>query len=248
LVIRSGRRGEFLACSGYPECKNTLNFKRDEEGKIVVLPKAQLPPELAEIKESCEKCGSPMAVKRGRFGFFLACTGYPKCKNITKLPKPSAGGDGEPAKKSTRAKGAANTASEPTPKTAPEPTGEKCDKCGAPMVKRIGRFGPFVACSAFPKCRNIKSPKDDKGNAEETPKAAKKTKRAKTASDTTEEAAATPAKSSASAKPATESTGETCEKCGSPMILKTGRFGTFLACSAYPKCKSTKKIVESESS
>jgi len=95
--------------------------------------------------EKCEKCGKPMMVKRGRYGKFLACTGYPECKNT----KPMAG--------------------EEPPE--PEPTDEVCDKCGAPMVKKVGRFGPFISCSAYPACKNIKS--IEKGTGVTCPKCGK---------------------------------------------------------------------------
>lgn len=87
--------------------------------------------ELAE-GEVCEKCGSPLAVKRGRFGKFLACTKYPECK-FTKPLK----GEAAPA--------------------PPEPTDEVCTACGAPMVKKVGRFGPFLSCSRYPECKTIKN-------------------------------------------------------------------------------------------
>lgn len=137
MIIRGGRRGEFLACSGYPECKNALSFKRDDAGNIVLLPRAA-PPELPAVNVTCEKCGQPMAVKRSRRGLFLACTGYPKCKNAKPLP--------DEVKAQMPA----------TVRPAPVLTDEKCDKCGAPMARRQGRFGEFLGCSAYPKCKNIK--------------------------------------------------------------------------------------------
>ena len=66
-----GKRGAFLGCSGYPECKTTMNF--DAEGKPVL---AARPTE-----HMCEKCGKPMVLREGQRGPFLACTGYPKCRN-----------------------------------------------------------------------------------------------------------------------------------------------------------------------
>jgi DNA topoisomerase I len=88
---------------------------------------------LAEASdEKCEKCGKPMLVKRGRFGKFLACTGYPECKST----KPMKG---------------------EAPRPAPEPTDQICPKCGKPMVKKVGRFGPFLSCSDYPKCKTIVS-------------------------------------------------------------------------------------------
>jgi DNA topoisomerase-3 len=137
LIIRSGRRGEFLACSGYPECKNAMNFTRDAEGKITPQARAERA-EMPAVDIACEKCKKPMAIKMSRRGPFLACTGYPKCKNARPVPD------------DLKAKLPA-----PPPKPAAEPTDEKCEKCGAPMLKRQGRFGPFLGCSAYPKCKNI---------------------------------------------------------------------------------------------
>jgi len=86
-----------------------------------------------ETDEVCEKCDKPMVIKWGRFGRFLACTGYPECKNTKQLKK-----DGEVAET-----------------IEPEPTGEDCPQCGKPLWRRTGRFGPFVGCSGFPDCRYI---------------------------------------------------------------------------------------------
>lgn len=90
-----------------------------------------------EIKESlteatdekCEKCGSPMIIKWGRNGRFLACSAYPDCRNTKPLP-----GEAEAIE-----------------------TDEKCPKCGAPMVVKTGRFGKFLACSNYPDCKTTKA-------------------------------------------------------------------------------------------
>ena len=73
MVIKWGKLGSFLACSNYPECKNTQDFKKDDQGLIVIIPK-----EFTDKK--CEKCGNPMVIKSGKFGKFLACSDYPNCK------------------------------------------------------------------------------------------------------------------------------------------------------------------------
>ena len=79
LQIKWSRNGPFLACSGYPDCSFSSNYQRDEKGKI----------HLAEEDESsgeiCDKCGRPMVQKEGRFGAFLACSGYPDCRNTRSL-------------------------------------------------------------------------------------------------------------------------------------------------------------------
>jgi DNA topoisomerase-1 len=81
MVIKWGRNGEFLACPQYPECKNTKNFKREENGGIQVAVEE-------EVNEVCEQCGRPMLLRWGKFGKFLGCSGYPECKNIQPLEKP----------------------------------------------------------------------------------------------------------------------------------------------------------------
>jgi len=92
-----------------------------------------------ETEEECPECGKPMAIKLGRYGKFMACTGYPDCK----VAKPLAGKEGEQAE--------------------PELSDQKCDKCGEQMVIKAGRYGKFLGCSAYPKCKNIQpleKPKD----------------------------------------------------------------------------------------
>jgi len=77
MLIKIGRNGYFLGCSGYPECRNTKDFTRDEKGNIVVIE----PPKPDGDSPICDKCGSPMVVKHGKYGPFLACSNYPECKN-----------------------------------------------------------------------------------------------------------------------------------------------------------------------
>lgn len=84
----------------------------------------------------CEKCGSPMVVKWGRHGEFLACSSYPECKTTKEFTRKE---DGKIQAKT------------------PETTDEKCDKCGSPMTVKRGRFGMFLACSAYPKCKTTRS-------------------------------------------------------------------------------------------
>jgi DNA topoisomerase-1 len=83
MVIKWGRRGEFIACTNYPECRNTKNFKRGEDGSIEVAKEET-------IDRTCPKCGKPMQIRFGRFGKFVGCTGYPECREVQplKLPEP----------------------------------------------------------------------------------------------------------------------------------------------------------------
>ena len=91
MEIKWGKYGKFLSCTAYPECKNAKMFSRDEEGKIMV----EEPP---SVDEKCPQCESPMVVKEGRYGKFLACSRYPDCKGTKSVsigvgcPQPGCGG------------------------------------------------------------------------------------------------------------------------------------------------------------
>lgn len=91
MNLRWGKNGHFLACSTYPDCSGTKNVRLLEGGKIEIV-------ESETWGEPCDKCGSAMVIKQSRFGRFLACSGYPKCKNAKPLPtgvacpKPDCGG------------------------------------------------------------------------------------------------------------------------------------------------------------
>jgi DNA topoisomerase-1 len=125
MVIKFGRNGKFLACSGYPDCTNT----RELPPELSELPAAEEGPS-PESEQTCENCGRPMVLKKGRFGQFLACSGYPDCKTTRRI--------GQAEKK------------------PPVPTGEKCPECGGELVIRQGRYGEFTSCSNYPKCKYIK--------------------------------------------------------------------------------------------
>jgi DNA topoisomerase-1 len=125
MVVRWGRHGSFIACSGYPECTNTRELTVD----LPDVDKQKLS-ELEGDEEYCPNCGRPMALKKGRFGQFLACTGYPDCKTTKQV-----GG------------------AEKKPDVLLE---EKCPKCGSQMATKHGRFGEFTACSSYPKCKYVK--------------------------------------------------------------------------------------------
>ncbi len=131
MMKRRGRFGTFLGCSGYPECKHTMNV--DSDGNPLTV--AAAAPEGDAV---CEQCGKPMVVKRGRYGNFLGCSGYPDCKNIVRIPR---GG---------------RTAA---PKTEPVLTDVACDVCGKPMALKSGRYGKFLGCTGYPACRNIQKHK-----------------------------------------------------------------------------------------
>ena len=129
MVIKFGRFGQFLACSNYPECKNT----REVGSKKAASAEGENGSSESEEIPVCELCGKEMALKKGRFGTFYGCTGYPECKNIRKIAK----GDTKPA-------------------APPVPLDEMCPKDGVNLVRRQGRFGEFVSCSNYPKCDYVK--------------------------------------------------------------------------------------------
>lgn len=116
MVIRWGRNGQFLACSGWPDCRNTKNFRTLPDGKIEVEPEEK-------TDRRCPKCGAPMVVKRRRNGKFLACSTYPACKG-----------------------------------SGPYPVGVPCPQagCGGEIVQRFSRKGfSFYGCSRYPDCRFV---------------------------------------------------------------------------------------------
>ena len=84
LKIRLSRNGPFLACSGYPQCSFTSDYERDEKGHIHPVERERQQEETSEV---CEKCGKPMVLKSGRYGNFLACSGYPKCRKPAPFPR-----------------------------------------------------------------------------------------------------------------------------------------------------------------
>ncbi len=129
MVIRLGRNGQFLACTGYPECDGTRDLTPELAAQYGSGPPA---PEVPE--QTCKKCGKPMAVKRGRFGYFLACTGYPECRTTKRIVMKD---------------GAATPVED-------VPLEEKCPECGNSMVIKWGRFGQFIACSNYPTCKYVK--------------------------------------------------------------------------------------------
>jgi DNA topoisomerase I len=161
MVIKAGKFGLFLACSGYPECENTRELETPE-------PRAE-----GEIEETCENCGKPMVVKRGRFGQFLACTGYPECKTTRKIIATKQG----------------MTAAKPD-----QILEEKCPKCASNLVLKQGRFGEFTACSNYPACKYVKQ----------------------------------------------KSTGVLCPKDGGDIVERKSRRGkVFYGCANYPDCDFT---------
>ena len=148
LLIKLGRRGKFIACSGFPDCRYTAPLKDDSKE----------PEEPVFSEEKCEKCGSQMLIKNGRYGKFLACSGYPDCKNIQPLEKPKSTGvtcpecnEGEiQEKKSRYGKIFYSCNRYPKCKYAlwNEPVEQPCPDCGHPLTTRkvTKRYGTQRVC------------------------------------------------------------------------------------------------------
>ncbi len=151
MVIKWGRHGQFLACSGYPECKSTKEFTKNSEGTIAVADEEK-------TSEVCENCGSPMIVKRGRFGKFLACSKYPECKTVKSIVKttgvkcPEKGCEGEILERKTkRGKAFYGCSKYPNCKYAlwDKPINKPCPQCGAAfVVEKYTKAGTSVKCIA----------------------------------------------------------------------------------------------------
>ncbi|MFC1857708.1 type I DNA topoisomerase [Thermodesulfobacteriota bacterium] len=123
IHIKVGKNGHFLACSGYPACTYSCNYTRDEKGKIQ--PIKPLTDETSD--KLCEKCGKPMLIKEGKYGSFLACSGYPDCKNTQSLESDRRGSE----------------------------TGVKCPEknCDGIIAEKKSRRGKiFYGCNRYPKC------------------------------------------------------------------------------------------------
>ncbi len=146
MVVRWGRNGKFLACSGYPECKNTRPLKKEEQEPEVT-------------NEVCELCGAPMVIKHGRYGSFLACSNYPKCKNTKPLsigvPCPREGCDGQIVERRTK-RGRVFYGCSNYPKcdfmSWDKPVDKKCPQCGNPYMveKNLKSKGHIYRC---PNCK-----------------------------------------------------------------------------------------------
>lgn len=117
LLLRSGRYGNFIACSGFPKCKYTEQVEGEEKTEVEGVPTTE---------EKCEKCGSDMVVKNGRNGQFLACSGYPACKNTKTLEA-----------------------------TATKESAVPCPECGGKLLFRQSRRGAFWGCESYPTCKFI---------------------------------------------------------------------------------------------
>lgn len=128
------------------------DFHQNLQDKYQEINKKDIMPEETS-QEVCDKCTSPMIIKTGRYGKFLACSNFPECKNIKSL---GAGNNRQSENNGEEKKPDANLEI-----LEKKYAGEKCEKCGSDMAVKNGKFGPFLACSGYPKCKNIKSIVDD---------------------------------------------------------------------------------------
>lgn len=129
-VAEGKQKWQPLISNFYQPFKQNLMQKEQEVNKQDLIKET--------TEEKCEKCGSPMIIKMGRYGKFLACSGYPKCHNIKSM-----GANGEAAK--------------------PQVLDEKCPDCGSPLTVKRGRYGQFIGCSNYPNCKYIKKEKRGTG-------------------------------------------------------------------------------------
>jgi len=112
-------------------------FKENLTKKNVELKKKTLTEEKTD--QVCEKCGSPMVIKTGRYGRFYACSNYPECKNTKNIAKEVVPGE------------------TPTESQEENKLEEKCPECGSALQIKRGKFGKFIGCSNYPNCKYIKS-------------------------------------------------------------------------------------------
>ena len=131
MAIKFGRFGQFLACTNYPECKTTREIAKPAQtaGSADGTASTEGGEENPYANEVCEKCGSTMVLKKGRFGAFLACSGYPECKNTRKISKSGA------------------------VMAPPKMLDEKCPDCGMQLAVKQGPYGEYTGCS---NCKYVK--------------------------------------------------------------------------------------------
>jgi DNA topoisomerase-1 len=129
LVLKWGKHGSFYACSSYKkDDPESCTFTKENPVNLPDFDGAEMPETGQD--EYCENCGRVMVLKRGRFGQFMACTGYPDCKTTRRLDQG---------------------------KRVPDvPLEELCPKCNRNLVLRHGRYGEFISCSGYPDCKYIK--------------------------------------------------------------------------------------------
>ncbi len=151
MLIKHSKRGDFLSCSRFPQCKNTKNFTHDEDGNIKIFVPTPL-------NENCPQCGSPLMLRNGKYGEFIACSNYPKCKyarpKTLGIKCPECGIGELTARKSKKGRSFYSCNRYPECKyiTNDKPLPISCPKCGNPyIVEKYNREkGKIKIC---PKCK-----------------------------------------------------------------------------------------------
>ena len=210
---------------GEKDWQNVLRLFYDDFKKEMERAGEALKSMVEETDEVCDKCGSKMVIRTGKYGKFMACSNFPKCKNIKNLP--GEGENDEPLEQVDEvcpdcgspmvmrmSKYGKFLACSNFPQCAYKKnvgegaiveTEQVCDKCGHKMVERTGKFGKFLACSNYPNCKNIKNIQQQKTVAE-------------------------PIK-----------TDKACPQCGKTLFLKEGKYGKYYECEGYPTCNFRQK-------
>jgi DNA topoisomerase-1 len=163
LHLKVGKNGHYIGCSGYPECRFTTNYTRDEKGKIQLAEQVK-----ADVSDKvCDKCGKPMLIKSGQYGKFIACSGYPNCKNTLSVDSngyhketgvncPKEKCEGRIVEKKSR-RGRLFYSCNRYPECSfaiwEKPVSKKCPDCGAEFLveKTTKKAGTFLTCIT-PKC------------------------------------------------------------------------------------------------
>ncbi len=153
MIIKWGRFGKFMACSNYPECKNTKEVGGKDEG-----------PDAVKAEGNCDKCDSPLVIKWGRFGKFMACSAYPDCKFTKPIslgvscPEPDCEKGYVSARRSKKGRTFYGCSEYPncTFTSWDKPVAESCPECNNPyMVQKWKKNeGESLLC---PKCNFKKS-------------------------------------------------------------------------------------------
>ena len=200
MVIKAGRYGKFLACTGFPACRNTKQIEGahtpgDEFAEEIISLKAGRAYGPGARGQGLGVKGQESEVREQELGVRSQGSGVREVESDTagRGANSAAAGDASPIV--GRGANAAHAAGE-----KPPPTGIKCEKCGKEMVLRQGKLGPFYGCSGYPSCKSIKNLEKSDNNPPGN-----------------------------------------CPECGKPLKKITMRNSVFYGCTGYPDCRFTSK-------
>lgn len=243
MLIKYSKRGKFAGCENYPDCTYTVDLSGD------VLER----PPVEETEFECPECGKPLLLRTGRRGRFFGCSGYPDCSFTANV-----GPEGEPQERAKPME---------TDESCPD-----CED--GVLLVREGRRGKFLGCSNYPSCRytrdyedeavvgvaseELARPNGDATDSNAVPVACPKCDGAMSVRqggrgkflgcNNYPECKGTRPISDAIAAgwepPAPDKLGEECPECGKDLVIREGRRGKFVGCSAYPKCRYTRDYDE----